>query len=99
VALFWVSDWFSVGVVVVAELFLAETWADAAVAVGEDVAAYCFGVSVGCCMCSPHTGYFLCKVFGRDEMSPDFGFFSSLFKCEGPAFWPGLFLSTPILSK
>jgi hypothetical protein len=34
-----VGDGFSGGVVVVAELFAAEAWAGAAVAVGEDVAA------------------------------------------------------------
>ena len=38
-ALAWVDDWFSGGVVVVAELFASEAWAGAAVAVGEDVAA------------------------------------------------------------
>jgi hypothetical protein len=45
--LFRVGDGFSRGVVVVAELFLAEAWACAAMAVGEDVAALvlfgCFG--------------------------------------------------------
>jgi hypothetical protein len=34
-----VGDWFARGVVVVAEVFSAEAWAGAAVAVGEDVAA------------------------------------------------------------
>jgi hypothetical protein len=38
-ALYWISDRAAGGVVVVAELFLAETWACAAVSVGEDVAA------------------------------------------------------------
>jgi hypothetical protein len=46
-ALFWVGDGFSCGVVVVAELFLAEAGAGAAASVGEDVAALvlfrCFG--------------------------------------------------------
>jgi uncharacterized membrane protein len=40
-----IDDWFSGGVVVVAELFLAKAWAGAAVAVGENVAALVlFGV-------------------------------------------------------
>jgi hypothetical protein len=38
-ALAWVRDGFAGGVVVVAEVFSAEAWAGAAVAVGEDVAA------------------------------------------------------------
>jgi hypothetical protein len=46
-ALFWVGDGLSRGVVVVAELFLAEAGAGAAASVGEDVAALvlfrCFG--------------------------------------------------------
>ncbi|HWW98838.1 MAG TPA: hypothetical protein VNY74_14130 [Edaphobacter sp.] len=50
-ALAWVGDWLSRGVVVVAELLLAEAGARAAVAVGEDVAALvlfrCFGWCFG----------------------------------------------------
>jgi hypothetical protein len=47
-----VLNWFTCGVVVVAELLLAEAWAGAAVAVGEDVAALvlfggCYGVLHG----------------------------------------------------
>jgi hypothetical protein len=38
-ALLWVDDGFSGGVVVVAELFVAQAWAGAAAAIGEDVAA------------------------------------------------------------
>jgi hypothetical protein len=38
-ALARVFDWFSGGVVVVAELFVAEAWARTAASVGEDVAA------------------------------------------------------------
>ena len=50
-ALVWIGYWFSCGVVVVAELFPAEAWAQAAAAVGEDVAAlealWCFGAGFG----------------------------------------------------
>jgi hypothetical protein len=46
-ALFWVSDRAARGVVVVAEFFVVQAGAAAAVAVGEDVAAleafWCFG--------------------------------------------------------
>jgi hypothetical protein len=46
-ALFRIGDGFSGGVVVVAELFVAEAWTGAAVSVGEDVTALilfgCFG--------------------------------------------------------
>jgi hypothetical protein len=49
-SLFWVGDGFSVGVMVVAELFALQADAAAAVAVGEDVAALeafrCFGFGV-----------------------------------------------------
>jgi hypothetical protein len=46
-------------------------------------------------------GTFLCKVFEREEMSPDFRVSPSLLavKCEGPAFGRAFFLSTSILSK
>ena len=64
-ALARVRDGFAGGVVVVAELFLAEAWAGAAVSVGEDVAAlvllWCF-VGVVSWVPSPRGG-FLCKVF------------------------------------
>jgi len=50
-ALFGVRDWLSGGVVVVAELFLTEAWAGAAVAVGEDVAAL---ILLGCFGCVLH---------------------------------------------
>jgi hypothetical protein len=72
-ALFWVGDRAAGGVMVVAELFLAKAWARTAVAVGEDVAALvllgCFG---GVLHWSLPTGVFLCKVFEKEEMSPDF---------------------------
>ena len=72
-ALFWVGDWFSGGVVVVAEVFTAEAWAAAAVAVGEDVAALvafgCFGL---CVHWSLPRGSFWCKVFGGKGLSLDF---------------------------
>ena len=52
-ALAWVLDGAAGGVVVVAEVFLAQAWAAAAVAVGEDVAAL---VTLWCSVmmvCSP----------------------------------------------
>jgi hypothetical protein len=48
-ALARVGDGFSGGVVVVAELLLAQAWAGAAAAVGEDVAALVLFGLVGCC--------------------------------------------------
>jgi hypothetical protein len=73
-----VFDWFARGVVVVAELFVAEAWARAAASVGEDVAAL---VLFWCFVCrvvrhvvhgpSPREP-FLCKVFERRELSLDF---------------------------
>jgi hypothetical protein len=39
-AVVWVLDWAAGGVVVVAEFFVAEAWAAAAVAVGQDVSAF-----------------------------------------------------------
>ena len=46
-------------------------------------------------------GTFWCKVFEREEMSPDLVLVSSLLavKCDGPAFGRAFFLSTSILSK
>jgi hypothetical protein len=79
---------------VVAELLLVKAGARAAVAVGEDVAALvlfgCFGGVLH--RPSPRVS-FLCKVFEREEMSPDFKARLLLFrvKCESPAFWPGFF--------
>jgi hypothetical protein len=74
-ALVWVGDGFSGGVVVVAELFLAEAGARTAASVGEDVAAL---VLFLCFLHGPSPrGCFLCKVFERDEISLDFGFVSS----------------------
>jgi hypothetical protein len=55
-ALFWVSDPAARGVVVVAELFLAEAWARTAVAVGEDVAALVLFGCFGCVLHSPSPG-------------------------------------------
>jgi hypothetical protein len=60
--------------VVVAELFLAEAWARAAVAVGEDVAAL---VLFGFGWCGVWHGGSpvpsdLCKVFKRNDLRPDF---------------------------
>jgi hypothetical protein len=101
-ALARVGDRAAGGVVVVAELFLTEAWAGAAASVGEDVAALVLLGCFGCVLHGPSPrGTFLCKVFERKEMSPDFRLRSSLLaaKCEGPAFWPGLFLSTSILSN
>src|ERR1700730_7254148 len=54
------------------------------------------GSMVLCIGPSPR-GTFWCKVFGRKGLSLDFSLFAV--KCEGPAFWPGLFLSTFILSN
>jgi hypothetical protein len=57
-ALFWVSDRPAGGVVVVAELFVVQADAAAAVAVGEDVAAleafWCVGFDVVALHVSPH---------------------------------------------
>jgi hypothetical protein len=73
-ALARVGHGFSGGVVVVAEVFAAEAWAGAAASVGEDVAALvllrCFVGVVHRCP-SPR-GTFLCKVFGRKDLSLDF---------------------------
>jgi hypothetical protein len=62
-------------VVVVAEVFSAQARAAAAMAVGEDVAALELPGCFGCVLhgVSP-TGTYLCKVFKREEMSPDFRF-------------------------
>ena len=96
---------FAGGVVVVAERFLAEAWAAAAAAVGEDVAALvafgCFGWRVH--SVPPPRGYFFGKVFGRKELGLDLrvsdrraGVTSRLFcfavKCEGPAFGRAFFV-------
>jgi hypothetical protein len=60
--------------VVVAELFLAETWAGAAVSVGEDVAALVLFGGFDCLLhwFPPH-GAFWCKVFGRKGIALDLG--------------------------
>jgi hypothetical protein len=90
-ALLRAGDGFSGGVVVVAEVFSAQAGAAAAVAVGEDVAALVlFGgwcvVLHGLCP-SPVN---VCKVFQRKDLRPDFPV-QVWFKCEGPAWWPGVF--------
>jgi hypothetical protein len=63
------------GVVVVAEVLVAETDAAAAASVGEDVAALvafaCHGVD-GVHGFPPPTGVFVCKVFERDGLGLDF---------------------------
>jgi hypothetical protein len=84
-ALLWVSDRFSRGVVVVAEVFSAQAGAAATVAVGEDVAALVLfrglaGVVQGV---PPPVGQKVCKVFGRNALSPDLEM--QPVKCEGPA--------------
>jgi hypothetical protein len=93
-ALFWIRDWLAGGVVVVAELFLAEAWAGAAMSVGEDVAALVLFDGLDCVLhgTSPR-GAFLCKVFGGQGIGLDFPVRLPCLrvKCEGPAFWPGLF--------
>ena len=96
-ALGWVGDGSSRGVVVVAELLLAQTWAGAAAAVGEDVAALVlFGCFGGVLHRSLPTGTFLRKVFGGKGLSLDFPFPFPV-KCESPAGGPGFFLSTSIV--
>ena len=64
----WISDGFSGGVVVVAELLLAQAWAGAAAAVGEDVAAL---VLFGCFGCVLHrslpTGCFFCAKSSEEK--------------------------------
>jgi hypothetical protein len=70
--LFLVSDGFSCGVVVVAELFLAEAGAGAAASVGKDVAALVlFRFFGGVLHVSLPMGTFFCKVFGRQEIGLD----------------------------
>jgi hypothetical protein len=72
-ALLRVGDGFSRGVVVVAEVFSAQAGAAAAVAVGEDVATLVLFDGFGCVLhgLSPR-GTFLCKVFQRKDLRPDF---------------------------
>jgi hypothetical protein len=94
---------FAGGVVVVAEVFSAEAWAAAAVAVGEDVTALeafrCFGLWLDGVVHGPSPrGTFWCKVFGIKGLSLDFDPFRG-FKGEGPAFGRAFFLSTSILSN
>ncbi len=91
-ALLRAGDGFSGGVVVVAEVFSAEAGAAAAVAVGEDVAALVLFGGFGCVLhgLSPR-GTFLCKVFQRKDLRPDFRV-QVWFKCEGPALVAGRFL-------
>ena len=93
-ALVWIGYWFSCGVVVVAELFPAEAWAQAAAAVGEDVAALVLFGLFGCWLhlVPLPTGYFLVQSLRRkrDESrlpSSDFAV-----KDEGPAFGRALFV-------
>jgi hypothetical protein len=63
-ALARIGDWLAGVVVVVAKLFSTQTWADAAVSVGEDVAALVLFRRFGCVLHdSLPTGIFLCKVF------------------------------------
>jgi hypothetical protein len=86
---------FAGGVVVVAEIFSAEAWAAAAVAVGEDVAALeafgCFGLRLDGVVHGPSpTGYFLVQSLRKKRVESGLRPFSRL-KGEGPAFWPGLF--------
>jgi hypothetical protein len=78
-ALAWVFDGAAGGVVVVTELFVAEAWAAAAMAVGEDVAAL---IALGFGLCGVWCGvlhvYPLSllvspKVFKRKGLHPDFG--------------------------
>jgi len=73
-ALVWIGYWFSGGVMVVAELFCAKAWAQAAAAVGEDVAAL---VLFGLFGCRLHLvplpmGYFFVQSLGktRDRSGP-----------------------------
>jgi hypothetical protein len=95
-ALFWVGDGFSCGVVVVAELFLAEAGAGAAASVGEDVAALVlFRFFGGVLHVSLPTGYFFLQSLRKTRDRSGLMVRISLVfrvKCEGPAFWPGLFL-------
>ena len=71
----WVGDGSSRGVVVIAELFLAQAGAGAAAAVGEDVAALVlFGCFGGVLHGPSPRGTFLRKVFGGKGLSLDFPF-------------------------
>jgi hypothetical protein len=91
-ALARIFDRLSRGVVVVAELLLAEAWAGAAASVGEDVAALVLlWRFVGVVHVPLPTGYFFVQSLRRtgDRSGlPGSGF---AVKCEGPALWPGLF--------
>jgi hypothetical protein len=92
-ALLRVGDGFSGGVVVVAEVFSAQAGAAAAVAVGEDAAALeAFGDWCGVLHGWALSPVKVCKVFQRKDLRPDFRV-QVWFKCEGPAWWPGLFFS------
>jgi hypothetical protein len=99
-ALARVGDGFSGGVVVVAELLLAEAWAGAAASVGEDVAAlvlfsgWC-GVLHGLWSPVPSN---VCKVFQRKDLRPDlpvqaysFGSNAKARHLAGPVFYLFLF--------
>jgi hypothetical protein len=76
-ALARIRDGAAGSVMVVTELFLAEAWACAAVAVGEDVAALVLFVLVGCRWFGVLHGLVpypsnVCKVFIRKDLRPDF---------------------------
>ena len=95
-AVAWVLDWAAGGVVVVAEFFVAEAWAAAAVAVGQDVSALV-------AFCVLHVGIplgtFGSKVFKRKDLSPDFRIRSFSFGLNVKArLCAGLFVSIPILT-
>ncbi len=99
-AVVWVQDWFSGGVVVVAELFSAQAWAAAAVAVGEDVAALVTFRSVLHDVAP--SGYFFGQSLRRKRVRSGLEVLAPSFpvKCESPAFGRALFfVSSSILSN
>ena len=87
----WVGDGLSSGVVVVAELLLAQTWTGAAAAVGEDVAALVLFWRFGCVLhWSLPTGYFFVQSLRRKRVESGLPFPVPV-KYESPAGWPGFF--------
>jgi hypothetical protein len=95
-SLFWVGDGFSGGVVVVAEFFVLQADAAAAVAVGEDVAAletiWCFGSGFddGVWHVSPPLGEKCTKCSKEKTWVCTSGLCFAV-KCESPAVEPGFF--------
>jgi hypothetical protein len=107
-ALAWVGHWLSGSVVVIAELFVVQAGAAAAVAVGEDVAAleafwrFGSGFGDGVWHVSPH---WVKSVQSLQKKRPEpvlrvSGLLLLWLKCESPAGLPGfVFISTSIVAN